>query len=352
MIISIFIKNITKRKKTKVTYYCKSYDIKNKIISKKKNNNYCKIDKKQFINKKYVINGMYMNCPIPKHIYEKDIIEIEIKPVLNGLHYELIIKYEVSKINIDLSIKNPIAIDLGLNNLLTIYGLKVNPLIINGRIIKSINQYYNKIIAKLQSKRDNVINKIKNKKSIRHIKFRYNKKIKKMFNRRNNKINNELHLISRYMVNYCIANKIDTVIVGYIKGWKQKCEMGKKTNQNFVQVPFLTMINKLKYKLYREGIQLLLQNESYTSKCDALSNETVRRHKKYSGKRIKRGLFKSGYKKTLINADVNAAINIYRKTFDLMRKLGKKFNKTLKNQIKKLQQVRKVTVKATSMRNL
>ena len=112
------------------------------------------------------------------------------------------------------------------------------------------------------------------------------------------------------------------------------------------------MINKLKYKLYREGIQLLLQNESYTSKCDALSNETVRRHKKYSGKRIKRGLFKSGYKKTLINADVNAAINIYRKTFDLMRKLGKKFNKTLKNQIKKLQQVRKVTVKATSMRNL
>jgi len=331
----------------------KKYYPKNKIVTKKQNKLYCKIGKKQYVNNKYIIKGMHMKCPIPKHIYEKNIIEIEIKPVLNGIHYELIVKYEVPLIKIDKTIKNPIAIDLGLNNLLTIFGLKINPLIINGRILKSINQYYNKTLSKLKRKHAEILNKTQNKKSIKYIKLKQSRKIKRLFNRRNNKINNELHQISRYMINYCIANKIDTIIIGYIKGWKQKCNMGSKTNQNFVQIPFLNLINKLKYKSYREGIQLLLQNESYTSKCDALSNETVRRHKKYNGKRIKRGLFKSGYKKTLINADVNGAINIYRKTFDLMRKKGRKFNKTLIKQRKKiLQQVTKVTIKASSMRNL
>lgn len=331
----------------------KKYYHPNNIVSKKdKNKFYCIIGKKQYVNKKHILNGMYMNCPIPKHIYEKNIIEIEIKPVLNGLHYDLIVKYELPVVNIDKSIKNPISIDLGLNNLLTIFGLKVNPLIINGRILKSINQYYNKIISKLKSKHEKVLNKVKNKKIIKYIKLKYNKKIKRLFNRRNNKINNELHRISRYMVNYCIANKIDTMIIGYIKGWKQNCNMGKKNNQNFIQIPFLNIINKLKYKLYRHGIQLILQNEGYTSKCDALSNETIRRHKNYSGKRVKRGLFRSGHKNKLINADLNGAINIYRKKFGLIRKLGKKFTKTLNYQIKKLQQIKKVTVNASSMKNL
>ena len=331
----------------------KKYFPKDKFINKskyKKSNNkkmYYKVNNKKYIHKDNIIKGMYLNCSIPKHIYEKNIIEIEIKPVLNGLYYELIVKYELPKIKIKKKIKNPISIDLGLNNLLTIYGTRVRPLIINGRIIKSINQYYNKQISKTKSKKDIFINKIKNKRSkkfIKCFKHRYNKLIKRLYNRRNCKINDKIHKITRYMTNYCIANKIDTVIIGYIKGWKNKINMGTKNNQNFYGIPFLNIINKMKYKLYRKNIKLILSNESYTSKCDALSNESICFHKKYKGKRVKRGLFKSKYKKTYINADLNGAINIYRKTFGLEKNKGKAFNKLLKKQIKKLHKIYKITV--------
>ena len=163
-----------------------------------------------------------------------------------------------------------------------------------------------------------------------------------MFNKRNSKINNEIHKISRYFTTYCIVNKIDTVIVGYLKNWKQKCNLGKVTNQNFVQLPFLSLINKMKYKLNRNKIKLILQNEGYTSKCDALSNESITKHKKYKGTRIKRGLYRSGYKNILINADLNASINIYRKAFNFGGLDGKILNKVLKKKINRLQQIRKI----------
>ena len=147
------------------------------------------------------------------------------------------------------------------------------------------------------------------------------------------------------MTNYCVANKIDTVVIGYIKGWKNKTDMGKKNNQNFVNIPFLNIINKIKYKLYRKKIKLILTNESYTSKCDALAGESVERHIKYKGKRIKRGLYRSKYKNTLINADINAAINIYRKTFACKNK----FIKKIRSMSKKLQQITKITLKQSPL---
>lgn len=141
----------------------KKYYSKNKVINKSILK--CiKVGKNRYVRKKYILNGMYLNCAIPEHIYNKDIIEIEIKPVYNGLYYELIVKYELPQVEIPNTIHNPISIDLGLNNLLTVFGLKINPFIISGRKLKSINQFYNKIISKLNKKRDKLLKKNKKQK--------------------------------------------------------------------------------------------------------------------------------------------------------------------------------------------
>jgi putative transposase len=105
----------------------------------------------------------------------------------------------------------------------------------------------------------------------------------------------------------------DIFIIGYNKLWKKNVNLGKETNKNFYQIPYAYIIEKLKSKLGRLEKHLIINEESYTSKCDALKLEKVCEQEKYSGKRIKRGLYKSGNGK-VINADLNGAINIMRKT--------------------------------------
>ena len=96
------------------------------------------------------------------------------------------------------------------------------------------------------------------------------------------------------------------------KNWKNSISLSKTVNQNFVGIPFYRMLNMLAYKCKRLGINFVLQEESYTSKCDALAFESIEKHETYKGSRIKRGLFKSSVGK-LINADINGALNILRK---------------------------------------
>jgi len=336
-----FTKNDNLKSINDKKYYSKNYIIDKK--NRKTNKKYHKINKTQYVPKDKVFNGMHFRVLIPKYIYNKDITEIEIKPISNGLDYTLIVKYNCEKIILNKHTKKSISIDFGLNNLLTIFGLQVKPFIINGRVMKSINQYYNKKIAKIKSKRDLILNRykkeLKPKYVMKYVKYKFNKRIKILFNRRSKKLNSNIHKITRYLTNYCVANKIDTVIIGYIKGWKQNANMGKQNNQNFCYMPFLNIINKLKYKLYQNKIKLITRNESYTSKCDALSGEPVGWHCRYKGRRIKRGLFKSGYRHTLLNADVNAAINIYRKTFINTKEKEGKFLRAVRSIRKRLQQV-------------
>lgn len=190
------------------------------------------------------------------------------------------------------------AIDLGLNNLATIsYSDGQNPIIINGKPLKSINQFYNKRKAQFQSK-------LKNNKT--------SKKINKLSNKRNNKINDYLHKSSRFLVNQLVSKNISKLIIGYNKQWKQDINIGKRNNQNFVNIPFYKFIFMLKYKCELEGVEVILNEESYTSKCSFLDLEDVRKHEKYKGRRTKRGLFISS-KNKLINADLNGSYNIMRK---------------------------------------
>lgn len=130
--------------------------------------------------------------------------------------------------------------------------------------------------------------------------------------KRNNKVNDYLHKSSRFIVNYCRDNDISNIVVGYNKEWKQEIDIGKRNNQNFVQIPHRLSLNMLNYKTLLEGMTIIENEESYTSKCSALDLEPVMKHNNYMGKRVKKGLFISstGIK---INADLNGTLNILRK---------------------------------------
>ncbi len=193
-----------------------------------------------------------------------------------------------------------IAIDLGVSNLITtVNNISQKPFVIKGGVVKSINQYYNKERARIQSIYD-------------HQGIKTGKVMQKMTHKRNMKINDYFHKNSKKIIDYCMNNDIGTVVIGYNLKWKQNCRIGKRSTQNFVTIPYDKLIQQLEYKAEEQGIAVIKQEESHSSKCSFLDNESIEHHNKYVGKRISRGLFKS-QKGTIINADVNGAYNILKK---------------------------------------
>jgi IS605 OrfB family transposase len=140
-------------------------------------------------------------------------------------------------------------------------------------------------------------------------------RLEKLNNKRNFWIEDKNHKVSRFIVNYCIKHDIGTIIIGKNKQWKNRINIGKKNNQKFVELPHAKLIQKINYKAKLVGIKVVETEESYTSKCDALALEPIKKQEKYLGKRVKRGLFQSNVGK-VINADINGAINIARKVID------------------------------------
>ena len=190
------------------------------------------------------------------------------------------------------------AIDLGINNLATLVFDTHAPVLYNGKPIKSINQYYNKRLAELRSRQD-----------LSGSKRRTTNGIKRLTLKRFSKIKDYMHKISREITNQLVSNGVTTLVVGYSKGWKQDVNLGKRTNQKFVQIPFLMLINMLKYKCALVGIHVAEKSEAYTSKCSFIDDEPIQKHSNYLGQRVKRGLFRSS-NGTLINADINGGYNI------------------------------------------
>lgn len=238
--------------------------------------------------------------PIKTRITEK-VKEVRIIPL--GVKYKIEIVYEREEENLGLDKDHLLSIDLGLNNLITaVNNNGYRPFIIKGGIVKSINHFYNKQLAYYRS--------IENKKG----NFVDTKRMKRVHLIRNNKLNTLFHRISKNIVEYCIQNNIGTIVIGYNFNWKQKINIGKRNNQKFVQIPFLKLVKQIEYKSKLVGIQTKLIDESYTSKCCFLDNETIQKHNTYLGKRISRGLFKTS-KGVIINADVNGAYNIMKKGF-------------------------------------
>ncbi len=194
-------------------------------------------------------------------------------------------------------------IDFGTVNVITMtnnIGLKPIAIKDDGTGIKSINQFYNKKRAELQSIYDRQ-------------KIKFGTKMDVLTEKRNCKIKDAMHKISRYVIDYCKFHNIGTVVIGYNENWKQEAELGRRNNQNFISIPYYLLTNMIQYKGDEAGITVKLQEESHTSKCSFLDNESIEHHEKYMGKRIKRGLFRSA-RGILINADVQGAYNIIRKS--------------------------------------
>ena len=191
-------------------------------------------------------------------------------------------------------------VDIGLNNLAALTSNKpgFRPLVVNGRPLKAINQFYNKRKAQLQSQLSG------NRQT--------SKGIDRLTGRRNRRVHHYLHNASRQIVNRLVDARIGTLVIGKNPNWKQQVKLGRVNNQNFVQIPHARFIKMLSYKAKLAGIRVVISEESYTSKCSFLDLEPIQKRGRYIGKRVARGLFRAGDGRH-INADVNGSYNIIRK---------------------------------------
>lgn len=239
---------------------------------------------------------------LPSKLNIKKLQQLQIKPTYGGKQYEILFCYEKESEIRALDKNKIIGLDCGVDNLLATYdNVTKKSYLIDGRPLKSANQHYNKIKAKLQS--DYKKNNVKNKNT---------KKFIKLSEYRKNFINNYFNHTVNKIVKYCLKNDIGTLVIGDFKEIKQESNMGKVNNQNFVSIPFGILKRKLETKCSYYGIDYFLQQEAYTSKCSSLDLEPLTKKEKYYGRRVKRGLYKTK-EKVLINSDVNGACNIIRK---------------------------------------
>lgn len=246
---------------------------------------------------------------VPNILKDKKIKQIQIIPKFNARFFEIQYTYEIQEENIKLNTNNALAIDLGVNNLCTCVTNTGKSFIVDGRKLKSINQFFNKQNAKLQS--------IKDKQNIK----RQTKQQFLISRKRKNRVNDYINKTCRYIINYCISNDIGTLVIGYNQSFQQKPRMKyKKDKQIFTQLPFGEIREKLEYLCKRYNMNFVMQEESYTSKASFFDNDDLPTYNadnpqtyEFNGKRVKRGLYqtKDGY---LFNADCNGALNILRKS--------------------------------------
>ena len=245
---------------------------------------------------------------LPPVLKGKKIKEIRIIPKQHSRYFEIQYIYEVEEVQRELNKENVLGIDLGIDNLCTCVTNTGASFIIDGRKLKSINQYYNKTNAKLQS--------IKDKQKTSRTTLRQ----KRITRKRNNRINDYLSKAARIIVNYCLNNDIGKLVLGYNEDFQRNSNIGSINNQNFVNIPYGKLRDKLIYLCKLYGIEFKLQEESYTSKASFFDGDEIpiydkenQKEYKFSGKRIKRGLYQTSTGK-LINADCNGALNILRKS--------------------------------------
>ena len=257
----------------------------------------------------YKKNHRPIKINIPPLLLDKNIKEIRIIPKFNARFFEIQYTYQVENEQRNLDKNNALAIDLGVNNLATCVTNRGKSFIVDGKKLKSINQWFNKYNAKLQSIKD---------------KQGYGKtltmKQKYIWNKRNNRVNDYLSKSARIIINYCLENNIGTLVCGYNNDFQRNSDIGKKNNQNFVNIPFSKLQSKLEYLCEFYGIKYVDQEESYTSKASFFDMDIIPEYKEkdnieysFSGKRVRRGMYKTlkGY---ILNADVNGALNILKKS--------------------------------------
>lgn len=275
-------------------------------LYKRKNYNIIQFDKTRFRKINKIENSFYLPCSdykinVPKQIKFENIRQVTIQKFYGKTRINIIFEDKETKKN-NFDSNSAIGIDIGVNNLCAITSNdKAFSYVINGRPLKSMNQYFNKLYAETKS----ILEKCNKSKT--------SKKVERLCRKRYNKIDNYLNNVSKKIIDLCIEHNINTIYIGHNPNWKQESKMSKQNNQNFVQIPFNKLIDQLKHKASRYiDLNVVVVEESYTSKVDHLAFESLEHHEEYSGKRIKRGLFMSSTGK-LLNADINGSIGILRK---------------------------------------
>lgn len=246
---------------------------------------------------------------IPPKMVDKKIKEIRIIPKSNARFFEIQYTYEVEEIQSNVDKNKALAIDFGVNNLATCVTSRGQSFIIDGRKLKSINQWHNKENARLQS--------IKDKQGY---KTKYTNRQLQNTVKRNNKVCDYMNKTARIIINFCLENNIGNIVCGYNVTFQRKTNLGKKNNQTFVNIPFGILREKIEYLCKLYGINFIKQEESYTSKASFFDKDVIPvynddnpKQYMFSGKRIKRGLYQTNDGK-LLNADVNGALNILSKS--------------------------------------
>ena len=226
-----------------------------------------------------------------------------IRFIPNGNNYVMEVVFEVEVADMPTTDPTRIAgIDLGINNLVTLVNnIGKAPIIINGKPLKAINQFYNKRKSQMTS---DLMKRNGRKTSHR---------IADLTGKRNNRVLTYLHGTSKKIIDWCVDNEIDTLVCGINDGWKQGCTLGKVNTQNFTYIPYTTLIRQFEYKCQARGIRFITTDEAYTSGTSFLDDELPTRENYNKSRRISRGLFQA--KSRLINADVNGAFQIVKKVF-------------------------------------
>ena len=245
---------------------------------------------------------------MPPILADKHIKGIRIIPKSGARFFEIQYTYETECIQRNLNKNNALALDLGVNNLVTAVSNQGRSFIIDGRKLKAVNQWFNKENARLQGIKDRQGDK-----------RRTTNRQKILADKRNRQVNDYMSKTARKIIDYCIAHDIGTLVIGYNETFQRNSDMNKRNNQNFVNIPYGKLRSKLEYLSELNGVVFVKQEESYTSKASFWDNDTIPVYNadnpksySFSGKRVQRGLYRTADGR-LLNADVNGALNILRK---------------------------------------
>ncbi len=259
----------------------------------------------QAVSKKGLKRGLVQpsGLPISVQTRQSSIDQVRIVPKKGYYVVEVIYEQEVQPAPVDRALMA--SIDIGVNTLAAITSNKVGfvPRIVNGRPLKSVNQYYNKRKATLQKQ-------VKND--------HFTNRMQRMLIKRTRRIDLYLHTASKRIIDLLVSEGIGTLIIGKNPNWKQESELRKKDKQHFVQIPHARFVDMLCYKAKLVGIMVVLQEESYTSKASFLDRDPIPTYgkeegkPKFSGRRVERGLYRASGERHL-NADLNGSYNILRK---------------------------------------
>lgn len=248
-----------------------------------------------------------IKIPFPARLAGKNIKEVRICPIYQGRYFKIQYCYLQEVEQQDTNPDHVLAIDLGLENLAACITSTGTSFLMDGRKLKSINQYWNKQQAHFQA--------IAAKQGMKKT-----RRLHTLVKKRNNRMQDIIRKTARYIINYCLAHQIGTVVCGYNPDFKRSMNHGRKNNQQFTQIPFGNLREALRGLCERYGMNYVEQEESYTSKASCLDLDTIpvydSKHSyqgAFSGKRVQRGLYQCADGR-MVHADLNGAANILRKS--------------------------------------